>query len=445
MGEGLHADQRQAGLSRLLPAGPHEPWQPRPPWLDGAAAAAWRAAENAEEEGLVAEGSGAQPAVLEIGAMPGAVGEEEDEQVVVPEQEEAWEVRRLLAGAVAASFGSGGTASGEAGALGAEAAPSFVQKATAAVRMAAGSGRPAPVLLRMVLVIVGALAIAAVSAATFHVLGARPAASGPLWSSLPGSRRGAGGECEKLLHGAGGAVVGGPSPRRMPPARLPSSQSSSSSRSAATPAAQPRAIQHEESHDLCPSMVVPSGTDFIFAVREVLARERQQMSFSIVDAEGRPLRPRPLFVSVRELEPPCGISLQMDESSPLAWVHTEPLHLRRGGPPEIRRPDGQVFCTIVREEANEAGCSRPRYVLRGASGLRLCTISGDFREKAVNVADPLGRLVSATERRMIDGLPYYQVRVGPRVDAGLVLCGLLAVDKMEGSVGAGTVPRAGGA
>jgi len=192
-------------------------------------------------------------------------------------------------------------------------------------------------------------------------------------------------------------------------------------------------------------MVVPSGADFIFAVREVLARERQQMSFSIVDAEGRPLRPRPLFVSVRELEPPCGISLQIDEHCPLAWVHTEPLHMRRGGPPEIRRPDGTVFCSVLKEEYSEAGAVKARYVLRGTSGIRLCTISGDFREKAVNVADPLNRLVCATERRIINGLQYYQVRVGPRVDAGLVLCGLLAVDKIEGSSGTFTGPRAGGA
>merc|ERR1719272_589348 len=37
---------------------------------------------------------------------------------------------------------------------------------------------------------------------------------------------------------------------------------------------------------LCPSLVVPSGTEFVFAVQEVINTERQDFSFNIVDLKG---------------------------------------------------------------------------------------------------------------------------------------------------------------
>jgi len=79
-----------------------------------------------------------------------------------------------------------------------------------------------------------------------------------------------------------------------------------------------------------------------------------------------------------------------------------------------------------------------KYALQNRSGERLVTFTGNFREKAINGIAPSGKNVCYTRRCTIDvdnvpPGPYYEVRVQPYVDAGLVLCGLLAIDKIEGS------------
>lgn len=179
---------------------------------------------------------------------------------------------------------------------------------------------------------------------------------------------------------------------------------------------------------LCQSLLVPEGMELVFAIREVLRKERQQLSFCIVSLQGQPLS----HVIVNERGPACGMSLQMLDQRPLATVFTESVYECPVGEPKICWPSGGVFCTVCQKEATERG--RHIYVLRRPSGKHLLTIQGDFQDKLMNVLDSSGRLVSDTERWTMDndGFPYYQVRVAPGVDAGLVLCGLLAVDKFEG-------------
>lgn len=199
----------------------------------------------------------------------------------------------------------------------------------------------------------------------------------------------------------------------------------------------PRPWRHQEGRPLCPCLVVPEGMELVFAVRDLLIKERQQISFSVVDTGGTPLS----HVIVNEAGPQCGIVIQMLDKTPLAWVRTKMVHERRGGLPEICWPSGEVFCSVVREEAVPTS----RYMLRDTSGQRLLTFHGDFREKAVNVLSPGGRLVCDTERCDLDfdGSPHYQVRVAPNMDAGLVLCGLLAIDKLEGSTVQRGMPASG--
>jgi len=185
---------------------------------------------------------------------------------------------------------------------------------------------------------------------------------------------------------------------------------------------------------LCPSLVVPSGMEFVFAVKEVVTTARQQTAFGIVDVKGQTLK----HVIIAEIPAPgarfvpkCGIHIQTLTGAPLCSVLTTSVHERSGHFPEICRPNGEVFCQVVRDGPVNLG----RYTLIHKTGQRLLTFHGDFREKATNVVNTSGRLVCATERCIIDfdSAPYYQVRVAPHVDAGLVLCGLLAIDKMEGS------------
>lgn len=190
-------------------------------------------------------------------------------------------------------------------------------------------------------------------------------------------------------------------------------------------------INSGEVQPLCPDLVVPSGMELVFAVREVLNKERQKLSFSIVDLQGQALS----HVIVNECGQDCVIQLQMLDQRPLAMVRTKQVHECSGGLPEICRPSGEVFCSVTKIEPVPGG----RYVLRGMSGQRLLAFNGDFREKAINVVNSSGRLVSDTERCIVhfDNAPHYQVRVAPGVDAGLVLCGLLAIDKLEGGSLAG--------
>mmetsp|Transcript_108148 Transcript_108148/g.345395 ORF Transcript_108148/g.345395 Transcript_108148/m.345395 type:complete len:539 (+) Transcript_108148:69-1685(+) len=207
------------------------------------------------------------------------------------------------------------------------------------------------------------------------------------------------------------------------PLPQPTTGARESSPAAASPV--PSTTRRTEGKQLCPCLVVPDGHEMNFAVRDLLTKEKQQLSFSVVDLEERPVT----HVIVNEVGPHAGILIQLLDQTPLAWVRTKAVHEGRGMP-EICYPSGEMFCTVAKEEAVPTS----GYTLRDKYGLRLCTMHGDFREKAVNVVNPSGRLICETERCELgsDGTPYYQVRVAPGVDVCLVLCGLLAVDKLEG-------------
>lgn len=176
---------------------------------------------------------------------------------------------------------------------------------------------------------------------------------------------------------------------------------------------------------LCPCLAVPDGMELVFAVRDLLTHGPQQVSFSIVDLGGQPL----CHVIVNESGVSYGILVQMLDQTPLAYVRTDTVH-GGAGLPEICRPSGEVFCSVIREEGPPAS-----FALRSKSGQLLYTIQGDVRERVVNFFGPDGRVVCDTEPCAVDfdSSLYYQVRVAPRTDACLMLCALLALSKSEGS------------
>merc|ERR1719379_2184209 len=102
--------------------------------------------------------------------------------------------------------------------------------------------------------------------------------------------------------------------------------------------------------------------------------------------------------------------------------------------PKICRPSGELFCSVIREESS--GKAGGRFALKGADGSKnLATFEGDYANKALNGTGPLGNLICATQRCKVclDSAPltsYYEVRVAPHADAGLMLCGLLAISKV---------------
>lgn len=177
---------------------------------------------------------------------------------------------------------------------------------------------------------------------------------------------------------------------------------------------------------LCPSLVVPSGMELVFAVSELITAEKQQVSFHIVDLQGQPLS----RVVVDEFGSRGGIFLRSLDDRPLAWVKTAGLYEKSGATPQICWPSGEVYGSISKEDP----VPNKRYTLRDKTGHRIFTYNGNFQEKAINVVSSSGRLVCDTERCAAAALattPHFQVRVAPSVDAGLVLCGLLAIDKLR--------------
>jgi hypothetical protein len=173
---------------------------------------------------------------------------------------------------------------------------------------------------------------------------------------------------------------------------------------------------------------VPSGTEFVFAVQEVVTPERQEISFNIVDLKGTPLS-RVILSESRSATQPK-IMLQTMANAPLASVDTHEWHQGTNEPIPICRANGALFGRIQKEP------SSGRYVIRHRAGRKLLTFHGDFHEKAINVMSCItGQLVGASEKCVVDfnSTSHYQVRVAPNTDAGLVICGLLAIDKLEGS------------
>jgi len=205
---------------------------------------------------------------------------------------------------------------------------------------------------------------------------------------------------------------------------------------------------------LCPSLVVPPGMELLLRLREGIAPERRQSrAFDVVDLKGIPL----CRVIADAIGPDgAAIRLELLDGTPLALVcakgpscawSTDLLNsgsrseLSEAGAgclnvAEIFSPEGEVYAVLSRRDWVYGSY---RYILRSTMGRRLLIFCGDFREKAVNVVNASGRLVSDTERCEVDfdNSPYYQVRVAPNVDAGLVLCGLLAIDRLEGEGQAG--------
>lgn len=189
---------------------------------------------------------------------------------------------------------------------------------------------------------------------------------------------------------------------------------------------------------LCPSLVVPSGSEFVFAIKEVVKPVRQEELFNVVDLKGLSLS----RVVIAEQCGHPGILVQTLLKKNLAFVSTErawkcegaddvPGAPPRDGALDICRPNGEIFGSLQRDG------SSGRYVVRQkGTNLEILAFHGNFREHTVNVVNAQGQLISCTERCFVDfgdTAKYYQVRVAPNVDAGLVLCGLLSIDKLGGS------------
>lgn len=178
---------------------------------------------------------------------------------------------------------------------------------------------------------------------------------------------------------------------------------------------------------LCPSLIVPAGLEFVFAIPCVLTSEMQEISFSVVDMRGHPLSHVVCHENYSHNR--CRLLLETMHHTRLAEISTQKMREHPDKLPEICRPEGELFCTLVRDDS-PVSC---QYLLRHVNGQDLLNFRGDFRQKAVMVTSASGQLAAKSERCVagFHGVPHYQVRVAPEVDAGLVLCGLISIDKVK--------------
>jgi len=100
----------------------------------------------------------------------------------------------------------------------------------------------------------------------------------------------------------------------------------------------------------------------------------------------------------------------------------------------VHGQDNELFARLSRDETGV-------YSLVGRQG-PLLIYNGQVANCSVQVNNPEGQVLAYTEK---GDASHFTLRVGPLVDVGLVLCGLLALDRMEAerlSMRASTVTRA---
>jgi len=100
----------------------------------------------------------------------------------------------------------------------------------------------------------------------------------------------------------------------------------------------------------------------------------------------------------------------------------------------IHHSSGELFGNIQGVCLPDWEAPEERYVLSSASG-RL-HFWGALEDFALNVTDDRGVLLATTERCSVEfdtRIEYFRLRVAPLADVGLILCGLLALSKLEGS------------
>lgn len=173
---------------------------------------------------------------------------------------------------------------------------------------------------------------------------------------------------------------------------------------------------------LCPLLVVPDGTRLGCVVQNDVCRQRQELSFDVSAVSGR--GGAPLFrARVSELgqDGPAIFIETLGGRDQLAYLSTEDLWRKSKCPVMgISRPWGLPYGTMQKGENGEY------VVVRGQSPL--LTFAGDYGSHSIKVMVPSGHTIATTLQTSPEE---YQVHMQARTDAGLVILGLLAIDKCE--------------
>jgi len=179
---------------------------------------------------------------------------------------------------------------------------------------------------------------------------------------------------------------------------------------------------HGSSEPLCPLLIVPEGTRLACVVQNNVCRRRQDLSFNL---RGKQSCGGAALFQVRVSERSglsAGIYVEtLGGKEQLAFLATDELW--RGSPRPvlgISRPSGEPYGSVRRGEGGE-------YVLQRRRS-NIWVFSGDFAGHRIQVVTTGGRFVASVWPGSADE---YHVYVQSRVDAGLLVLGLLAIDKCE--------------
>jgi len=178
---------------------------------------------------------------------------------------------------------------------------------------------------------------------------------------------------------------------------------------------------------LCPQLIVPDTSSLRAVLPMVACRARQDVVLdicSVPDLGGRPL----FRARVSELGPAsvdgCGIHLEsLCGEHSLAFASTAELWATPAAPAPmvpLLRSNGLQFGTMKKNHTGD-------YVVICGLGT-LAVFSGNFQLHEIQVISGQGK-VMADVRRDSDGS--YEVTTSPSIDAGLIILGLLVIDKFE--------------
>jgi hypothetical protein len=188
---------------------------------------------------------------------------------------------------------------------------------------------------------------------------------------------------------------------------------------------------------LCPQLVVPEDCTLQCALPRVVCRRRQNLIVS-VSSLVLPSETVPLQARLAEGDSlgflGAGIKLEvLGGEEELAFLSTEDVWASKGARQpemEITRVSGAKYATIKKTDPST-------YVMaRGAATLMV--FSGRFSKHELQVCCASGQTVARVSPGSTEGM--YEVVVYTNTDAGLIILGLLGIDKVEieptlGSVG----------
>jgi len=194
---------------------------------------------------------------------------------------------------------------------------------------------------------------------------------------------------------------------------------------------------------LCPGLIVPANSDCVLVIRILpniveletgigdaaggrpLGSSRGALELDIVDLYGKPV----LSASIMKPWPKQGNAVVTLRA--LGASHAGCLSICRAGSVKksinIYGKDDTLFGCISRDRSTSG------YVLNNRNGECLLLFEGSFQEHRIHVLQGHS-LMAHTETCQMTFDPeghYYQARIAPGVDVGLVLSGLLAIDCME--------------